>query len=145
LIHAEGRPAELPAVRSISYSINWRYTVVEYSTGGIEVFDAWEATGGATDYGMSVYKSGDGGGAPLSALAVSSLGCVAATGGAPGAWYVELTGFVGAAPSLKLPTSDELTALAFSYHGDLLAGGGPGYVILWDARSGAEQCHLKVR
>jgi WD40 repeat protein len=145
LIHAEARPAGLPAVRSIFRSINGRYTVLEYSTGGIEVFDAWGATGGATDYGLPVYKSGDGGGAPLSALAVSSLGCVASTGGAAGAWYVELTDFVGAAPSLKLPTADELTALAFGYQGDLLAGGGPGYVILWNARSGAEQCRLKVR
>jgi len=145
LIRAEARPAELAAVRGISCSINWRYTVVEYATAGIEVFDAWGATGGATDYGLSVYEN-TAGDVPLpSALAVGSLGYVAAANGTPGAWYVELTDFVGHAPGLKLPTADEMTALAFSFQGDLLAGGGPGYVILWDARSGAERDRFDIR
>ena len=140
IVYVESRPAELEQIRRLSRSINGRYTAVEYQSGGTEVFDAWEATGGLTDYGLPVFEVVDNYGHGTAAMAVSSLGYLASTAGTEGNWQVDVVDMLEPDTIRRIPTAEELSALAFSFHGDLLAGGGPGYVLVWDARSG-EQLH----
>jgi len=145
LIYSEARPFELEQAQLLTRSINGRYSLLLYPAGELEVFDSWQATGGVTDYGLPVFRSGNCFSWPSEVLAVSSLGYLAAAGGVRDAWAVEVVAFPGAALHLRLPTPDRLTALAFSYHGDKLAGGGPGYLIIWDARTGSELQRLPLQ
>lgn len=145
LVYSEARPAELEPVRVLTRSLGGRYTLLKYPSGGIEVFDSWQATGGVTDYGLPVFQSANCFSWQSDVLAVSSLGFVAAAGGSQGGWAVELVGIPTGGLHIRLSTADKLSALAFSQQGDKLAGGGPGYVIIWDARTGRELHRFRLK
>lgn len=136
LLESEVWPAEMMPISRLSRSTNGRYAALEFEGSYLAVCDSWEAMGGLTDFGAMVCSYDECYLPAPSAYAVGSTGLLAVTGGGAGQLNVLVHDFVEGRQLWELSVPAGLTALAFSYHGDRLAGGGPGFITLWDVYSG---------
>ena len=133
-------------ISGLSHSTNERYNLVEFAGSHLSVFDTWEATGGLLDFGLNVYSTFEQDTPPPAVSAVGSTGFLAlADPAGGGGWRIEVYDFVDSITVAELTAQDEVGALAFSFHGDKLAVGCPGYVLVYDTYTWEETSRLPVK